>query len=86
MKTNIIQIGNSKGIILPANLLQKSGLTLKSSVTLDLKEDGSIIIKPAPRQGWEEAAKQMAKAGDDELLLQDNFNDEDLDWWEWNEK
>lgn len=86
MKTNIIQIGNSKGIIIPSNILRKSKLSLKSEVEVGCNDDGSISIKASPRQGWAEAAKQMANVGDDELLIQETFNDEDLDWWEWDEK
>ena len=85
MRTNIIQIGNSQGIILPSDILQKLNLSLKSSVDIKV-EDRSILVKPTPRQGWAEAAKQMAQEGDDELLIPDFFEDEDLSWWTWDEE
>jgi antitoxin MazE len=85
MRTNIIQIGNSNGIILPADVLRKFHLSRKSSVEIEV-ENNNILIKPAPRQGWAEDAKQMALAGDDELLMPDFFKDEDLSWWQWEEK
>ena len=44
------------------------------------------FIKHSPRQGWAEAAKQMAQEGDDELLIPDFFEDEDLSWWTWDEE
>lgn len=85
MKTNIISIGNSKGVILPADLLKELKLSLKSAVQIFV-DNGSIVIKPALRQGWEEAAREMRAAGDDELLLPDVFEDENLDTWTWEEK
>lgn len=85
MRTNIINIGNSKGVILPTSVLRELKLSLKSSVEI-LAENGSIVIKPAPRQGWEEAAREMHANDDDELLIPDVFDDENLDEWTWEEK
>jgi antitoxin MazE len=86
MKTSIIKIGNSKGVVLPANILRKSRLSLKSSVIVGCEDDGSIVIKPTPREGWEEFAKKMTKASDDKLLVNDIFSDDDLNYWTWDEK
>ena len=36
MVTNIIQIGNSKGIILPSEVLKQLRLSLKSAVSISL--------------------------------------------------
>ncbi|HYK76129.1 MAG TPA: AbrB/MazE/SpoVT family DNA-binding domain-containing protein [Daejeonella sp.] len=82
MKTNIINIGNSQGIILPATLLRQLHLTCKSSVQIEI-DNGTIVIKPAPREGWAEAAKQMNAAGDDELLLDDFPSEFDKEEWTW---
>ncbi|WP_432714586.1 AbrB/MazE/SpoVT family DNA-binding domain-containing protein [Pedobacter sp.] len=82
MKTNIINIGNSQGIILPATVLRKLNLSFKSTVHIDII-DGAIIIKPDPRQGWAEAAQQMHASGDDELLLDDVPTDFDQEEWTW---
>ncbi|GGC16015.1 AbrB/MazE/SpoVT family DNA-binding domain-containing protein [Dyadobacter sediminis] len=82
MKANIINIGNSQGIIIPSMLLRKLNLSSKSSVQLEV-ENGSIVIKPAPRQGWAEAAIEMHAAGDDELLLDDAVTDFDKEEWTW---
>lgn len=78
MQTNIIQVGNSKGIILPSNLLKRLKLSVKSLVNIDLDGD-AIVIKAAPRQGWDMAAKEMHAAGDDSLLIPDVFSDENID-------
>jgi antitoxin MazE len=80
MKAKIINIGNSQGIILPAVLLRKLKLSFKSTVEIDLN-NGAIIIKPEPRQGWAEAAKQMHASNDDDLLLNDLPTDFENDEW-----
>ena len=68
MVTNIIQIGNSKGIILPSEILKQLRLSLKSAVSISL-DGNNIVIKAQPRQGWAEAAKRAHENGDDELLM-----------------
>ena len=82
MKANIINIGNSQGIILPSILLRQLHLSFKSTVHIEI-DNGAIIIKPDPRQGWAEAAQEMSAAGDDELLLGDFPNEFDKEEWTW---
>lgn len=82
MVTNIIQIGNSKGVILPSELLKRLSLSLKSAVNISIDGD-SIVIKAQPRQGWAEAAKCAHENGDDELLIPDVFEDEKFEDWTW---
>ncbi len=83
MKTNIINIGNSQGIILPAQLLRKLQISAKSEVDLFTEED-TIVIKPRPRRGWEE---QFEAAGSVVHSETDPFkgvvNDFDREEWEW---
>ena len=42
-----------------------------------------IILKPKvePRKNWEKAFKKMHENGDDKLLIDDIFGDENLDEW-----
>ena len=40
----------------------------------------------APREDWEEASKVMNQNEDDTLLIDDNFSDDDLNEWTWEEK
>lgn len=40
----------------------------------------------ASREDWEEASKVMNQNGDDALLDDDNFSDDDLNEWTWEEK
>jgi len=80
MQVSIIDIGNSKGIRLTKNLLEK--YDIKDKVELIL-EKGRIILKPVskPRQGWEKSFQLMRENGDDKLLIDDIFNDENLEEW-----
>lgn len=82
MKTNIINIGNSQGIILPAMLLRKLNLSFKSTVQIEIN-NGAIVIKPDPREGWADAARQMHTSGDDDLLIEDLPNDFENEEWTW---
>ena len=80
MEVSVIKIGNSRGIRLSKTLLEK--YNIKDTVDLIL-EKGQIIIKPLsrPRKGWEKAFKEMSENGDDRLLFNDVFKDEDLEEW-----
>jgi antitoxin MazE len=80
MEISIVQVGNSKGIRLNKMLLEKYQITDKVELVL---QDDCIVIKAIkkPRQGWAEAFKQMHENGDDELLIDDIFEDEDLEEW-----
>lgn len=74
MQVAIIQIGNFKGIRLSKVLLDK--YHIQDKVELVLEKD-CIILKPvlAPRQGWDQAFAQMHANGDDQLLMDDVFED-----------
>lgn len=82
MRANIIQVGNSRGIILPSHLLKRLNLSPKDTVDISL-EGESIVIKPSPRQGWAAAAATMHATGDDSLLIPDMFEDENIEEIEW---
>jgi len=78
METPIIKIGNSKGLRLPKSVLEKYGI--KDKVELVLEEE-QIIIRPVetPRKGWSEAFIEMHETGEDDLLIDDVFEDEDFE-------
>jgi antitoxin MazE len=82
MKTNIINIGNSLGIILPTTLLRRVKLSSGSKVSLQIV-NGKIVIKPDPRQGWAEAAKAMNAAGDDNFIATDLPSEFEKEEWTW---
>ncbi len=80
MEISVIKIGNSKGIRLSKTLLDKYNIQDTVEVIL---EKGQIVIKPLsrPRKGWEKAFKRMAENGADRLLINDVFEDENLEEW-----
>ena len=80
MELSIIQIGNSKGFRLSKTLIEK--YNIKDKVELIL-EKGYLILKPisSPRKGWETAFKEMSENGEDQLLFNDVFENENLEEW-----
>lgn len=78
MEISLIQIGNSKGIRLNKMVLEK--YNIQNSVELILEND-YIVIKPIakPRQNWNEAFIEMHLNGDDKLLIDSVFEDENWD-------
>lgn len=80
MDVSVISIGNSKGIRLTKTLLEK--YNIKDKIELILEKD-FIILKPVakPREGWENAFKEMHEKGEDTLLIDDVFEDENLEEW-----
>jgi len=80
MKTGIIKIGNSKGLRLSKTILEK--YSIGEEVELILEKE-HIIIKAIeePRKNWDEAFKKMHEKGDDKLIMDDIFEDEEFEEW-----
>lgn len=80
MEIPIINIGNSRGIRLSKTILEKYCITDKIELIL---EKGYIILKPKsePRKGWDNAFRKMHENGDDQLLIEDVFEDENFEEW-----
>jgi antitoxin MazE len=80
MELSIIQIGNSKGLRLSKSILERYQITDKVQLIL---EKGQIVLRPIsePRKGWDKAFKKMHDEGDDQILMNDVFDDEDFDEW-----
>lgn len=76
MQVSIISIGNSKGLRLSKTILKQ--YHIQDKVELILEED-CIVIRPVaePRQGWSDAFARMHAAGDDALLMDDVWDDDD---------
>lgn len=82
MKTAIRSIGNAQGVIIPKAVLGQTGLRGEAEMTV---ENGAIVLrKPAApaRAGWSDAARRVAQAQDDCLVMGDfaNAGDADLSW------
>ncbi len=78
MEIQLINIGNSKGIRLSKAILEQYNITDSLEMIL---EKGKIILKPKhnPRKDWDKSFKKMHKNGDDILLIDDVFEDENFD-------
>lgn len=80
MEISIIQIGNSKGFRLSKTILERYHITDKVEMILEKEQ---IILRPLsePRKGWDKAFKKMHEEGEDQLLFNDVFEDENFDEW-----
>jgi antitoxin MazE len=80
MRLSVVSIGNSKGIRIPKTILDKYQIC--DLVEVEMRDD-ALILRPVrkPREGWEEAFKQMHQNGDDKLLIPDVFEDETWEAW-----
>jgi antitoxin MazE len=80
MEVSIINVGNSKGILLSKTILEKYGFVEK--IELIMKQDHLELlpVKP-PRQDWDEAFKEMHERGEDELLFDDILDDDIIEEW-----
>ncbi len=82
MEVDIVKIGNSKGIRLPASILKQCGIDKKVTIKIN---GNTISITPlvTPRKGWAEA---FAKAStriheDDPVIYEDSLDLETLEAW-----
>ena len=82
MKSKIISIGNSKGVIIPASFMKELGLT--DAVEMEVVEN-TLVIRPVSkvREGWEERIAQAAKDDSGKGRMPDFFKDEKLEDWTW---
>jgi antitoxin MazE len=75
MEVSVIQIGNSKGIRLSKQLIEK--YAIKGSVELILEQDHIVLkAKDEPRKNWEAAFIEMHRCSDDKLII-DSILDDD---------
>ncbi|MGP8091963.1 MAG: AbrB/MazE/SpoVT family DNA-binding domain-containing protein [Candidatus Sulfotelmatobacter sp.] len=85
MKTELVRIGNSRGVRIPKPFIEQCGL----GETVDLRvANDCLIISPErqPRQGWDEAFRMSGQAANDELLLEGEIvepNEFDHKEWRW---
>lgn len=81
---SIRQIGNSLGVVIPKPVLVQLGLDAKVGVEMTIEDGALVLRRPASpaRTGWAEAAKSIAEAGDDELVMGEfgNAGDSELVW------
>ena len=77
MGINIIKVGNLKGLRLPKSILNE--YNIGNSVEMVLKE-GFIEIRPKvqPRQNWKEEFGKMKNDSNEEIRINDFFEDEEV--------
>jgi len=84
VRTQLIRIGNSRGVRLPKAILEQAGLERDVDIAV---HDGAVVIRAAvhPRAGWAEAFATMAANGDDFILDADapSLTSWDEEGWEW---
>jgi antitoxin MazE len=80
MEAAIIKVGNSRGLRLSKSILEQYNFKDKVEMVL---EKNQIILRSIdePRKNWDAAFKQMNLAGDDNLLIDDVFEDENFEEW-----
>lgn len=82
MKTNLVKIGNSRGIRLPKPLIEQCGF--ENEVEMEV-QDHTLIIRSAsePRKGWDAAFTRMNKCSDDSLQAAEPPPSWDEEEWQW---
>lgn len=81
---NIRRVGNSQGVVIPKPILTQLGLSQDAGVDMTIEGDALVLRRPANpvRTGWADAAKKIAEAGDDRLVMGEfgNAGDAELVW------
>lgn len=84
MHVTIRAIGNSRGVVLPKPILAQAGLEDATDAEMTVENGVILLRKPArpAREGWGEAAKELAAKGDDALVMGEfgNEGDAELVW------
>ena len=80
MTASVVQIGNSRGIRLPKNILRE--LNIRDEVEMTVHNDSLMIknVEKKPREGWDEAFSQMSLSKEDVLLMNDTIGNDDFEW------
>ena len=84
MKTNLIQIGNSKGIRIPKSLIEQ--YQLSGEIELIPSKSGLLITSSSkPRDGWEDVFKNSAPVQQDSdgIAWRTVSNKFDKEEWSW---
>jgi antitoxin MazE len=76
------KIGNSRGLVIPKPLLSQAGF--EEAVDVTVEGEAIVLRKPlrSTREGWAQAAQELARKGGDVLVMGEfgNEADADLTW------
>jgi antitoxin MazE len=77
MRTTIRKMGNSHGVLIPKPILVQLGL--EDEVDMQIEGNALVLRRPkkSARQGWADASRSVAAAGDDRLVMGDFSNTDD---------
>lgn len=82
MRAALQRVGNSQGVIIPKLILAQLGF--EREVDIVVEDDAVVLRKPRrhAREGWSDASRALAAAGDDALVWPEfgNEGDADLTW------
>jgi antitoxin MazE len=78
---SIRKIGNSQGIVIPKPVLVQLGLNGETEAEMTIEGGALVLRRPArpARAGWAEAARKIAAAGDDALVMGEFRNEADAE-------
>ena len=79
MRATIRKMGNSQGILIPKPILAQLGW--EDEVEIEIEGDALVLRRAPkrPRDGWAEASKAVADAGDDALVMGEFGNADDTE-------
>jgi antitoxin MazE len=84
LHVSIRRIGNSQGVVIPKPILAQLGLRSEVGAEMSVEGGALVLRRPASpaRTGWAEAARKIAEAGDDTLVMGEfsNAADAELTW------
>ena len=82
LRTQIVKIGNSRGVRLPKLLIDQMGFDNEVEI---LVQRGQIVLRRVvhPRHDWDEQFQAMAKSGDDRLIDEPVSTKWDRSEWKW---
>ena len=82
MKATLRKMGNSQGVLIPKAVIAQLGI--ENEIDMTVENNTIMLRKPekSAREGWAEASKAIAAAGDDKLVWPEfaNAEDEKLVW------
>ena len=82
LRTQIVKIGNSRGVRLPKVLIDQMGFDNEVEI---LVQRGQIVLRRVahPRHDWDEQFHAMSKSGDDRLIDEPISTKWDRSEWKW---
>lgn len=77
IKAKIRKIGNSKGILFPKDILEKTGITSDVKITVKDKTISIEASRPADKKKWSDFKKKKTEKAD---FVHNTFDDTDWTW------